>query len=201
MKARSTVLPILAVAAPGLVLATRVPAAGLAALAATCAAVLLAGLAIASAFRPRWAWAPPLALAAGIALLAIPASRESLVALPTALVALPVLALFHWLYPLDAADATPVGPQRGAGLHAVMRMAPLAAMLLLIALLPWLAGVLLPDRLASARELRGPLVALATALVLAALLALAILARAATAMLRRRRAAAAADAPASQEVA
>jgi hypothetical protein len=187
------VLALLSIAVPALLLATRLPAQGLAAAAALALAALAAALGILSAARPAWSWVPPTALAATVGLLAVPASRDALLHAPAPLLALPALLLLHRLYPLDAAEAPRVGDERARGLHAVARLLPVAILLFLLAALPWLATLLLPDRLASSRELSGPLMSLATALVLAALLAAVVLLRACARLLRRRRALGQAD--------
>lgn len=195
MKRHSAILALLSVAVPALLMATRLPAQGAAAAAALALGALAAALGLLSAARPAWGWVPPAALAATVGLLAVPASHEAMLHLPAPLLTLPGLALFHWLYPLDAEEAPRAGHDRASGLHAVTRLLPIATMLFLLAALPWLASLLLPDRLAATRELSGPLVSLVTALVLATLLAIVVLVRASAGLLRRR---AAAKAPALQ---
>jgi hypothetical protein len=186
MKRNSAILTGLSVVVPAILLATRLPAPGAPTAAALALGTLAATFGLVSAARPAWGWPPPAALAAAIGLLAVPASLEALLQLPAPLVALSALALFHWLYPLDAEEAPRAGHDRAGALHAVTRLLPIATMLVLLAVLPWLATLLLPDRLAATRELSGPLMSLATALVLAALLAAVVLARAFVGLLRRR---------------
>ncbi|HUR25212.1 MAG TPA: hypothetical protein VM327_04255 [Candidatus Thermoplasmatota archaeon] len=186
MKRHSAVLAVLSIGVSALLLATRLPAQGTAAAAALALAALVAALGLVSAARPSLEWAPPSALAATVALLAVPASNDAVLHMPAPLVALPALGLFHWLYPLDADEAPRAGHDRASALHAITRLLPIATMFILLAILPWLASLLLPDRLSSTRELSGPLMSLATALGLAALLAAVVLGRAFVGLLRRR---------------
>lgn len=128
-------------------------------------------------------WTGPLALAAGAALLILPPGLEPWFALPAVAAALPMLAYFHLLLKTEVHVVARLGGGEPSRLRAALRLLPWAALVGLAAAAPLLAEHLLPTRLASSSELRGPAgpllaAALAGVLVLAYAFALRAVRRA-----------------------
>lgn len=145
----------------------------LTALAGALAIAFLASAAVASR-QPGVGRAPAVALAFGVALVAVPRARDGIVPTPAPVIALLLLTCFHLLYPRDTASAPRVGKGPDRFTRQLARAAPVTLLAGLAVSFPLLAG-LLPDRLAAARDLQGPAGPVAAAiLVLAALACIAL---------------------------
>lgn len=145
-------------------LGTRLPGSGWAAWASIGLALAAVGLWAVSLGQRRTWWAPA-ALGVLVALLAVPTSPQAwLAGLPPLLVAAPAALFLHAAYRSQTLDAPrlPGAGRVGFSRH-LLRFLPVALALAAVAVLPGLATLALPDRLASSFELRGALGPLAVA--------------------------------------
>jgi len=145
-------------------LGTRLPGTGWQAWAAVAAAggsVALWGMSLRG--RHPW-WAPASFIVLG-GLFLLPVHEGALLArLPPLAAAVPAAAFLHLSYRSRVMVAPRLrGEMEASPFRRALRFLPLAVALGTVALLPWVAARLLPDRLASLHELRGALGPLAAA--------------------------------------
>jgi hypothetical protein len=161
------------VTAAAFALATRLPTATPEAVLAAVFAAAAIGCAVASCLNPKAPFAA-LAMAFTAALLVVPPGPTPWLDLPAAFVAAPALWFLHvLLHPHTASVPRLAGASTGRARRA-LRIAPWALLAIAVAAAPWLATVLLPDRIALASEVQGP----GGPILLGALLALLALAAA-----------------------